>query len=103
MEFYKFSRIEFYKLLSDAFQSGASAALIDAGIVSPIISMADAVKKHTKHTINKLEKAGLIERKQREHRGYNFYGLKVLINALITENRHRFFKRNGRGKTVNKS
>ncbi len=96
MEFYTFSRIEFYKLLSEASQAGATAALIDAGIVSPIISMSDAVKKHTKHTINKLEKAGLIERKQREHRGYYFYDLKQLNNALITENRHRFFKGNGR-------
>jgi len=94
MEFYTFSHVEFYKLLSEASQAGATNALIDAGVVSPIITRAEAFKKHTKHLIQKLEKAGLITPMQREHRGYFFYDVKQLNNALITENRHRFFKGN---------
>lgn len=96
MEFYTFSRIEFYKLLSEASQAGATAALVDAGVISPIINKADAARKHTRHLINKLEKAGLISPKQREHRGFYFYDVKELNSALLTENRHRFFKGNGK-------
>lgn len=96
MEFYTFSRIEFYKLLKEASQAGATAALIDAGVISPIINRSEAFKKHTKHLIQKLEKAGMITPMQREHRGYFFYDVKELNNAIIAENRHRFFKGYGK-------
>lgn len=96
MEFYTFSRIEFSKMLTEASQIGATRALIDAGIISPTITRQVAIKRYGRKLIDALEKHKLVERRQREENGRYYFDVKELNNAIIAENRHRFFKGNGK-------
>lgn len=94
MEFYTFSKIEFNKMLKEAAQAGALAALTTIGIASPTITRSDAMKLHGQRLIEALEKEGLITKRQRLNRGHYYYDANELNSAIISENRHRFFKGN---------
>ncbi len=96
MEFYTFSKIEFNKMLKEAAQGGAMAALTQAGVINPTISRSDAIKLHGQRLIESLEKEGLITKRQRLSRGHYYYDANELNCAVISENRHRFFKGNGK-------
>lgn len=96
MNFYTFSEVEFKKLLSEAAETGATNALINAGLSSPIIWRSEAIRLHGEKLLNRFEKYNLIERRQHYPRGNYYYDVKELNYALVTERRHRFFIENNK-------
>lgn len=96
MEFYTFSRTEFSKMLSEASEIGATRALVAAGVVNPMITRQEALRTHGKTLIEKLEREKLIKRLQREEKGRYYFDVNELNTAIIAENRHRFFRGNGK-------
>lgn len=91
MKYYTLSTIEFHKILKEVSETAAANALIQVGLVSPIIWRSEAIKLHGEKLINRLEKHNLIARKQHYPKGNYYYEVKELNYALVTENRHRFF------------
>jgi len=91
MNYYKFSEIEFNKILKEVSTVASTNTLIEVGLVSRIVWRSDAIKMHGEKLLNKLEKHGLISRKQHYPKGNYYYDVKELNYALVTENRHRFF------------
>ncbi|WP_293933180.1 hypothetical protein [Sphingobacterium sp. UBA6645] len=83
-------------MLTEASQIGATRALVAAGVVKPTITRKEAVDVHGRKLIEKLERAKLIKRLQREEKGRYYFDVNELNNAIIAENRHRFFKGNGK-------
>lgn len=93
MEYYTLSTLEFRKILTEVSKTAVEAAMIEAGLSSPIIWRVDAIKKHGRKLINRLEKHDLITKKQHYPKGNYYFEVKELNAALVVENRHRFFLR----------
>lgn len=77
------SRIEYCNDLIDAAEVGAKKALIDSGIINPLIKKSEAEKIYKASTIKKLLKAGLISFKKEGDRNHSIYIDRLQLLAAI--------------------
>lgn len=91
MQYLTLSKIEFTKILKEVSKNAAMNALIDVGLVNPIIWRSEAIRLYGEKLLNRLEKYNLIHRKQHYPKGNYYYDVKELNGALVSENRERFY------------
>lgn len=85
------SSLEFRKILTEVSETAVKNALVEVGKASPIVWRADAMREHGAKLIRRLEKHGLLHKKQHYPKGNYYYDVKELNYALVSENRPRFF------------
>lgn len=90
MKEYVIDEISLYKLLKNAGQAAATQALIDAGVVSPVMSITDAYRKYGRNDVSLWEKMGLINRIQKGQRAKQYFSVSELNQAALYEKRYDY-------------